>query len=68
MRILPVRPADTLADQDLVIAGIAYTACRAVYVVRLDGSTCLQLWRADGTTARLEGGRPAGRRLVSNRV
>ncbi|CAI2537324.1 Uncharacterised protein [Serratia ficaria] len=55
MRVLPVRPADTLADQELVIAGITYTACRGAFVVRLDGTTCLQLWRADGTTARLEG-------------
>jgi DNA-binding MarR family transcriptional regulator len=55
VRVLPVRPADTLADQELVIAGIAYTACRGAFVVRLDGTTCLQLWRADGTIVRLEG-------------
>ncbi|CAI2535083.1 Uncharacterised protein [Serratia ficaria] len=55
VRVLPVRPADTLADQELVIAGIAYTACRGAFVIRLDGPPCLQLWRADGTTARLEG-------------
>ncbi|MDH2272335.1 hypothetical protein [Serratia marcescens] len=55
VRVLPVRPADTLADQELVIAGIAYTACRVAFVVRIDGTTCLQLWCADGTIARLEG-------------
>ncbi|WP_142591759.1 hypothetical protein [Serratia marcescens] len=55
VRVLPVRPADTLADQELVIAGITYTASRGVFVVRLDGTTCLQLWRADGTVVRLEG-------------
>lgn len=37
VRVLPVRPADTLADQELVIAGISYTACRGTFVVRLDG-------------------------------
>ncbi len=55
VRVLPVRPADTLADQDLVIAGTGYTACRGAFVVRLDGPPCLQLWRADGTVTRLEG-------------
>ncbi|KKZ15813.1 hypothetical protein AAY84_23795 [Serratia marcescens] len=55
VRVLPVRPADTSADQELVIAGITYTASRAVFVVRLDGPPCLQLWRADGTVTRLEG-------------
>ncbi|MNT72454.1 hypothetical protein D3C72_2110560 [compost metagenome] len=38
-----------------MIAGITYTASRGVFVVRLDGTTCLQLWRADGTVVRLEG-------------
>ena len=52
--VLPVRPADTLADQELVISGITYTACSGVFVVRLNGSPCLQLWRADGTIVRLE--------------
>ena len=52
--MLPVRPADTLADQELVIAGITYTASRGTFVVRLD-APCLQLWRADGTVVRLEG-------------
>ncbi|WP_439412626.1 hypothetical protein [Enterobacter ludwigii] len=55
VRVLPVRPVDTLADQELVIAGTGYTACRGAFVVRLDGTTCLQLWRADGTVTRLEG-------------
>ncbi|MEN4051926.1 hypothetical protein P9A10_25230 [Serratia marcescens] len=55
VRVLPVRPADTLADHELVIAGTCYTACRGAFVVRLDGTTCLQLWRADGTITRLDG-------------
>lgn len=55
VRVLPVRPTDTQAELELTIAGIAYTACRGVFVMRLDGTTCLQLWRADGTVVRLEG-------------
>ncbi|MGP2817256.1 hypothetical protein [Serratia marcescens] len=55
VRVLPVRPAANLADQELAIAGITYIACRGVFVVRLDGTTCLQLWRADGTAVQLEG-------------
>lgn len=55
VRVLPVRPVDTLAEQDLVITGITYTTCRGVFVVRLDGTTCLQLWRTDSTVTRLEG-------------
>nr|WP_241391444.1 hypothetical protein [Serratia proteamaculans]ULG18677.1 hypothetical protein Puna18p_00135 [Serratia proteamaculans] len=55
VRVLPVRPAGTLAEQDLMIAGITYTTCRGVFVVRLDGTTCLQLWRTDGAVTRLEG-------------
>ncbi|CAI0706642.1 Uncharacterised protein [Serratia liquefaciens] len=55
VRVLPVRPADTLADQELVIAGITYTACRGAFVVRLDGPPCLQLWLSDGTVTRVEG-------------
>lgn len=55
VRVLPVRPTDTQAELELTIAGVAYTACRGVFVMRLDGTTCLQLWRADGTVVRLEG-------------
>ncbi|HGM6906198.1 hypothetical protein OQJ40_22330 [Serratia nevei] len=53
--MLPVRPADNLVDQELVIAGTGYTACSGVIVVRLDGTTCLQLWRVGGTVVRQEG-------------
>nr|ULG13707.1 hypothetical protein 4p_00011 [Serratia proteamaculans]ULG15158.1 hypothetical protein 163p1_00013 [Serratia proteamaculans]ULG16395.1 hypothetical protein 1129p_00032 [Serratia proteamaculans]ULG19466.1 hypothetical protein SpFp1_00105 [Serratia proteamaculans] len=52
---MPVRLANPLAEQDLVIAATGDTACRGVFVVRIDGTTCLQLWRTDGTVTRLEG-------------
>ncbi|ENV3432322.1 hypothetical protein ACT4IZ_005198, partial [Escherichia coli] len=35
--------------------GITYQACRGDFVVRLDGSTCLQLWNKEGRVVRLEG-------------
>ncbi|HCP5190142.1 TPA: hypothetical protein ACNBOT_004752, partial [Escherichia coli] len=35
--------------------GITYQACRGDFVVRLDGSTCLQLWNKEGRVVCLEG-------------
>ncbi|EBM6473705.1 TPA: hypothetical protein HJ937_004732 [Escherichia coli] len=35
--------------------GITYQACRGDFVVRLDGSTCLQLWNKEGRVVRREG-------------
>ncbi|SPW62005.1 YdeA [Escherichia coli] len=35
--------------------GITYQACRGDFVVRLDGSTCLQLWNKEGRVVRWEG-------------
>ncbi|MFU0872713.1 hypothetical protein [Kluyvera sichuanensis] len=32
-----------------------YLACRGDYVIRLDGTTCLQLWSATGQLSRLDG-------------
>ncbi|NZC87892.1 hypothetical protein H0O77_23620 [Escherichia coli] len=39
----------------LSLNGITYQACRGDFVVRLDGSTCLQLWNKEGRVVRLEG-------------
>lgn len=56
VRVKPVYPSDTLEEEYLVeLAGCWQRVCRADYVVRLAGSTCLQLWRADGQVSRLEG-------------
>ena len=35
--------------------GMTYQACRGDFVVRLDGSTCLQLWNKEGRVVRREG-------------
>ncbi|EEY6614023.1 hypothetical protein [Escherichia coli] len=35
--------------------GMTYQACRGDFVVRLDGSTCLQLWNREGRVVRREG-------------
>ncbi|MGT3950284.1 hypothetical protein ACVTMM_19465, partial [Escherichia coli] len=39
----------------LSMNGITYQACRGDFVVRLDGSTCLQLWNKEGRVVRREG-------------
>ncbi|WP_318366979.1 hypothetical protein [Enterobacter sp.] len=60
--VLPLAPArppddtDTLADDRLVeLDGRWHLACRGDYVIRLDGTTCLQLWNAAGHVTRLPG-------------
>lgn len=55
-RVLPMRPAtEELRDQRVEIDGKWHTACRGYFVIRLDGSTCLQLWRANGRRTHLAG-------------
>ncbi|ECT6751591.1 hypothetical protein A8O06_23460 [Salmonella enterica subsp. enterica serovar Chester] len=50
-------PADDTSASDLPVDlnGMTYQACRGDFVVRLDGSTCLQLWNKEGRVVRLEG-------------
>ena len=50
-------PADGTSSTDLPVDlnGMTYQACRGDFVVRLDGSTCLQLWNKEGRVVRLEG-------------
>ena len=52
-----VLPADGTSATDLAVElnGITYQACRGDFVVRLDGSTCLQLWNKEGRVVRREG-------------
>ena len=47
-------PADGTSATDLAVElnGITYQACRGDFVVRLDGSTCLQLWNKEGRAIR----------------
>ncbi|WP_447887223.1 hypothetical protein [Serratia fonticola] len=55
VRVLPVRELGGMWDREVEINNIGYTACRGDFVVRLDGTTCLQLWSVDGRCIRLEG-------------
>ncbi|EOX1099757.1 hypothetical protein ACO4H5_004717 [Escherichia coli] len=53
----PLLPAGGTSATDLAVElnGITYQACRGDFVVRLDGSTCLQLWNKEGRVVRWEG-------------
>ncbi|ENZ2323368.1 hypothetical protein ACGGX0_003533 [Salmonella enterica] len=42
-------------DRTVQLDGNGYTVCRGDYVIRLNGSTCLQLWNTSGQVSRLEG-------------
>ncbi|EDP9049188.1 hypothetical protein S716_004783 [Salmonella enterica subsp. enterica] len=50
-------PADGASATDLPVElnGMTYQAWRGDFVVRLDGSTCLQLWNREGRVVRQEG-------------
>ena len=54
---LSVPPAEGTSAKDLPVelGGMTYQACRGDFVVRLDGSTCLQLWNREGKVVRREG-------------
>ncbi|HBB6596792.1 TPA: hypothetical protein KB479_004741 [Escherichia coli] len=60
--VLPLVPASDLpadgtsaTDLPVDLNGMTYQACRGDFVVRLDGSTCLQLWNKEGRVVRREG-------------
>lgn len=60
--VLPLVPAGTAEDAGIPGTGLPvrldgrwYMACRGDYVMRLDGTTCLQLWSAAGQVTRLAG-------------
>jgi hypothetical protein len=62
VRMLPLRGShptqlakETPIDIPVELDGNRHSAWRGVYVIRLDGSTCLQLWNAAGQMSRLEG-------------
>lgn len=42
-------------DVPVCLDGVTHTACRGDFVIRLDGTTCLQLWNTGGRVTRLEG-------------
>ncbi|HFI3759669.1 hypothetical protein MLF81_18480 [Escherichia coli] len=60
--VLPLVPASgqptdgsSATELPVELEGMTYQACRGDFVVRLDGSTCLQLWNKEGRVARREG-------------
>ncbi|EFR2206991.1 hypothetical protein HZM62_004122 [Salmonella enterica] len=56
VRVKPVYASDTFGDDRPVALDCRWRlACRGDYVIRLDGTTCLQLWNAAGQLTRMEG-------------
>jgi len=58
VRVLPLVPhsqTEEADDRPVELDGCWNLACRGDYVIRLDGTTCLQLWSAAGQVTRLEG-------------
>ena len=56
VRIKPVYESDTFGDDRPVeLDGRWHMAYRGDYVIRLDGTTCLQLWSSAGQVTRQEG-------------
>ncbi|HDR2628018.1 TPA: hypothetical protein QCI66_004333 [Enterobacter cancerogenus] len=58
VRVLPLVPSGQAGEADdrpVALDDRWHLACRGDYVIRLDGTTCLQLWSAAGQLTRLEG-------------
>ncbi|HCH0659614.1 TPA: hypothetical protein NKO55_004230 [Enterobacter asburiae] len=58
VRVLPLVPhcqAGEADDRPVELDDRWHLACRGDYVIRLDGTTCLQLWNLAGQLTRLEG-------------
>ncbi|HDO7154511.1 TPA: hypothetical protein P3R71_003736 [Klebsiella pneumoniae] len=58
VRVLPLVPhsqTEEADDRTVELDGCWHLVCRGDYVIRLDGTTCLQLWSAAGQVTRLEG-------------
>lgn len=58
VRVLPLAThsqADEADDRPVELDDRWHLVCRGDYVIRLDGTTCLQLWRAAGQVTRLTG-------------
>ncbi|EPC0969896.1 hypothetical protein ACRV3Q_002915, partial [Enterobacter hormaechei] len=56
--VLPLVPYSLAEEADgrpVELDGRWHLACRSDYVIRLDGTTCLQLWSSAGQATRLEG-------------
>lgn len=49
-------PSATQAgDRPVQLDNVWHMPCRGVYVIRFDGTTCLQLWNSAGQLTRLQG-------------
>jgi DNA-binding MarR family transcriptional regulator len=58
VRVLPLVPpgqAREAVDRPVALDERWHLACRGDYVIRLDGTTCLQLWNLAGQVTRLTG-------------
>ena len=58
VRVLPLVPCNQTEEADdrpVALDDRWHMACRGDYVIRLDGTTCLQLWNTAGQLTRLEG-------------
>ncbi|MGK2894494.1 hypothetical protein [Klebsiella michiganensis] len=58
IRVLPLVPrcqAEEADDRPVALDDRWYLACRGDYVIRLDGTICLQLWSSAGQVTRLAG-------------
>ncbi|WP_164850598.1 hypothetical protein [Enterobacter sp. N18-03635] len=58
VRVLPLVPpgqAEETDDRTVALDDRWHLACRGDYVIRLDGTTCLQLWNTAGQLTRLAG-------------
>ncbi|AGN88267.1 hypothetical protein [Enterobacter sp. R4-368] len=62
VRVLPLVPAIAEGspgpsgdDVPVCLEGVTHTACRGDFVIRLDGTTCLQLWNTGGRVTRIAG-------------
>lgn len=58
VRVLPLVPhsqVDEADDRPVELDDRWHMACRGDYVIRLDGTTCLQLWNTAGELTRLAG-------------
>lgn len=55
-KVLPVSSVrEVVRNINLEINGALQTTCSADFVIRYDGTSCLQLWQMDGNLVRLEG-------------
>ncbi|KJX20717.1 hypothetical protein SG82_17530 [Enterobacter hormaechei subsp. xiangfangensis] len=58
VRVLPLVPrgqTEEAEERPVALDDRWHLACRSDYVIRLDGTTCLQLWNTAGQQTRLEG-------------